>query len=293
MTAEEAGWARHIRPLAPLPTGICPRLAPVQRCAAMLFDVYGTLLISGAGEIGNPLWGPDMLAELQAVLPRHGVEWAPRALLEALKRAIAEEHRRRGREGVDFPEIDIVRIWQAVLGGNDVERLKALAMDVELIVNPVYPMPGLQPLLVACRRRNICMGIVSNAQFYTQLLLEWFLGGPLANHGFDSRLLLFSWREGQAKPSPAMFAKARDILAAQGIHADEVLYVGNDLRNDILPAASVGFRTALFAGDRRSLRLRQDDPTYRGLVPDLVVTELHQLIGATEPPRGDQECKNT
>lgn len=290
MTAEETIGARLIRPQAPIPTGIRPRLAPVQRCAAVLFDVYGTLLISQSGGIDSDSWDPDMLADLQAVLTRHGVDREPEALLRELKRAIAEEHRKRGREGVDFPEIDIVRIWQAVLGGNDIERLKAFAMDVELIVNPVYPMPGLRPLLAAYRERHICLGIVSNAQFYTEVLLDWILGGPLANHGFDPRLLLFSWREGQAKPSPAMFATAREILSAQGIHADEVLHVGNDLRNDILPAASVGFRTALFAGDRRSLRLRQDDPACRGLVPDLVVTDLRQLIGAIDPPRGDQKC---
>jgi hypothetical protein len=36
--------------------------------------------------------------------------------------------------------------------------------------------------------------------------------------------------------------------------------------------------TALFAGDRRSLRLRKDDPSCRLLTPDLVITDLGQLI---------------
>jgi putative hydrolase of the HAD superfamily len=65
-----------------------------------------------------------------------------------------------------------------------------------------------------------------------------------------------------------------------GIAAESALYVGNDLRNDIQPAAQAGFRTALFAGDRRSLRLHRDDQQCRDLSPDWVVTDLGQLAAA-------------
>ena len=50
------------------------------------------------------------------------------------------------------------------------------------------------------------------------------------------------------------------------------------MRNDILPAACAGFKTALFAGDRRSLRLRASDARCAKLSPDLIVTDLRQLI---------------
>jgi putative hydrolase of the HAD superfamily len=62
------------------------------------------------------------------------------------------------------------------------------------------------------------------------------------------------------------------------IPAASVLYVGNDMRNDIVPAASVGFNTALFAGDQRSLRLRESDADCRNVTPDVIVTDLRQLI---------------
>jgi len=48
--------------------------------------------------------------------------------------------------------------------------------------------------------------------------------------------------------------------------------------NDIYPAQKVGFQTALFAGDKRSLRLRNDDPRCKNLKPDLVITDLIQLL---------------
>ena len=50
------------------------------------------------------------------------------------------------------------------------------------------------------------------------------------------------------------------------------------MRNDIYPAHAIGFQTALFAGDRRSLRLRADDARCADLKPDLVLTDLEQLI---------------
>ena len=45
-----------------------------------------------------------------------------------------------------------------------------------------------------------------------------------------------------------------------------------------MPASRVGFRTALFAGDRRSLRPREGDPRTAGVVPDLVITEMRSLL---------------
>ena len=46
-------------------------------------------------------------------------------------------------------------------------------------------------------------------------------------------------------------------LGKNGVAPGEVLYVGNDMLNDVYAAGQVGFRTALFAGDQRSLRMRQ------------------------------------
>jgi putative hydrolase of the HAD superfamily len=53
--------------------------------------------------------------------------------------------------------------------------------------------------------------------------------------------------------------------------------VGNDKLNDIWPATQLGLKTALFAGDQRSLRLRENDVRCSGLEPDLVITRLSQL----------------
>ena len=121
------------------------------------------------------------------------------------------------------------------------------------------------------------MGIVSNAQFFTPALFSALLGGDLAGLGFHPRLLFYSYRCGRAKPGRFLFERSREALAAVGVTAGEVLYIGNDMLNDVRPAGEVGFRTALFAGDERSLRRRNGDRRVAGVVPDLVLTDLDQL----------------
>ncbi len=41
----------------------------------------------------------------------------------------------------------------------------------------------------------------------------------------------------------------------------------------------MGFKTALFAGDARSPRLRSDDPRNGAIRPDATVTDLAQIPG--------------
>jgi putative hydrolase of the HAD superfamily len=122
------------------------------------------------------------------------------------------------------------------------------------------------------------MGIISNAQFYTPYLFKWFLDFAPEDLGFDPELVFYSYEFERAKPSAALFAMAAQKLRDKGLAPSSVLYLGNDMLNDIFPAKNSGFQTALFAGDKRSLRLRTDDPRCRSLKPDLVVTDLGQLI---------------
>ena len=284
MTVEKAIFERHIHPLTPIPTGVEPRLEGMQNFRAMLFDVYGTLLISGSGDIGVSREQSAKADGLQDLLQRHHIDRTPDGLSAALHRAIEQEHAKARQRGIDFPEVDIVRVWQRLLGIGDLHRLKSFILEYELTVNPVYPMPGLTTLLSTCRARRLPMGIISNAQFYTPYVMEWFLRSSLEESGFDPRLTFLSYRLGHAKPSMVMFKRAADELSSIGIPVEEALYVGNDMLNDIRPASAVGFKTALFAGDARSLRPRECDDRCRGRTPDLIVTDLRQLIATAVNP---------
>jgi len=279
MKNEDTVFERHIRPMTPISTGETPAgLSKMRRVKAILFDVYGTLVISEPSEMDFPAMSDERKRVLRDVLQRHGIDRTPESLMDALRQAIETVHEKLRRKGTDYPEIDIVRIWQTLLNNGDTDRVKAFALEFEMAINPVYPMPGLVELLSACRTQDLPIGIISNAQFYTPRLLEHLLGTSLDLCGFDPQLTFYSYRLGSAKPSCLMFDLAVDIFSRRGISPASVLYVGNDMRNDILPAKTVGFQTALFAGDRRSLRRRVDDIRCRHLVPEVIITDLRQLI---------------
>jgi putative hydrolase of the HAD superfamily len=285
MRDEDTVFKRHMHPMAPIPTGEAPMgFSKIRRVKAMLFDVYGTLVISRSGEMDSRAMNHDQKRMLAGVLRRYGLDRTPENLMNSLRRTIENEHDSLRQEGIDYPEVDIVRVWQRVLGTGDTAGVKAFAMEYEMVVNPVYPMPGLEDLLSFCRGQDLLLGIISNAQFYTPLLLERLLGTTLEKCGFDPQLTFFSYRFRSAKPSRLMFERAVEILSRRGVPPASVLYVGNDMRNDILPAKTVGFQTALFAGDRGSLGRKAEDARCRHLVPDVIITDLRQLMVDTDHP---------
>ena len=272
------------RPLKLQPTDIQPRLLPLTGIKTVLFDIYGTLFISAAGDIGVDM-AVDNDQAFRAALQAVGLP--PKGNAGLLKEAIETDHRRKRAQGIDFPEVDIVQIWRRVvtvlMPGVVLthDQLRQLALEYELRSNPVWPMPGLEEMLEGLKSRGIKMGLISNAQFYTPLLLEAFLKKPLKAIGFDEDLCIFSYRLGEAKPSQRLFQQAVSRLAELGIKPAEVMYLGNDKLKDIWPAAHAGLVTALFAGDARSLRLREEDPRCQRLQPDLIVKYLPELLQVT------------
>ena len=268
----------YVTPMSPQPTGMSPGGNLTEKVRCILFDIYGTLFISGSGDISMARRASPQMSKLPRLLDKFGLGFAPRDLMEKLHRTIETRHRQLMQSGMDTPEIEIDKMWLQILEWEDIERARQFAIEYELIVNPVYPMPNLANLLAACRQQNRPMGLVSNAQFFTPLLFEWFLDADAQSLGFDSDLIFLSYQLGYAKPASIMFEKAAAAVNAKGIATSSALVVGNDMLNDIYPAKQLGFQTALFAGDRRSLRLRPDDSRCRHLSADLIVTDLAQLI---------------
>jgi len=288
---------RLLHPLAPIPTGFPVGISPMQP-KAVIFDIYGTLLISAAGDVGPDSAEDDEQAFLQALVDGG---WDPALVREKgtplLQDEIRAVHREKRAQGVCFPEIDILQVWHRVLirlgliteGENRIQekskekaqKIRLTALSYECRTNPVWPMPGLLETLSGLRDKKIMLGILSNAQFYTPILFE-----TLCNHqsltelGFDQDLCLFSYLEGEGKPSPNLFSTLALRLDDHGVAASDILYVGNDMLKDIWPAADVGWQTALFAGDNRSLRLRKDDPRMRHVQPTMVIDDLRQLVDA-------------
>lgn len=242
----------HARPLSPIPTDLCPRLDSPGRIRGVLFDLYGTVFVSGAGEIGSALDG---------------------TLAAELRHAIVRRHAAARQSGMDYPEVDIRDVWQEICPDANPEEA---AMEYEWQVNPAWPMPGVVEVLPGLTSSGRALGIVSNAQFYTAPMFPALMGKTLDAMGFDPRACVWSFEEKQAKPARHLYEKAIRPWLRMGWDPGEILMVGNDMRNDILAAAECGLKTALFAGDARSLRLRDRDPA--DTPPDVILTDIRQLL---------------
>jgi len=271
--------SEYMHPLSPLPTSMRPRGRLAQPIQCVMFDIYGTLFISAAGDISVAQKTSPEARKLLHLLQKFNIRKTPQDLIAELYQGIEDEHRKLRDNGIDYPEIEIDQIWKPILETDDFNSVRRFAIEYELIVNPVFPMPNLGKTLAACRKQNLAMGLVSNAQFFTPLLFEWFLQATPENLGFHSELIFLSYQLRHAKPSPVLFKKAATAIKTMGLNTAACLYVGNDMLNDIYPAKQLGFQTALFAGDARSMRLRADDSRCVNLSADLVLTNLDQLIG--------------
>jgi putative hydrolase of the HAD superfamily len=277
--------------LEPKSAELSERLGMLRNIRAVVFDVYGTLFVSGSGDISiaSEMSNQQALTEaLNSAGFSGDREEAGAKGVEKLLRVIQDSHAKRRNKGIAYPEVDIRDEWQTALvslqqehlieGEITPESILRVSVDYECRVNPVWPMPDLKTVLEDLQDRQFVLGIVSNAQFYTLFMFPAFLGKTHSELGFDPDLCAWSFQLLEAKPSVNLFRGVVERLQNQyGISPEETLYVGNDKLKDIWPATQLGLKTALFAGDQRSLRLRKNDPRCSDLEPNLIITKLSQL----------------
>jgi FMN phosphatase YigB (HAD superfamily) len=213
----------------------------VTPCRAIIFDIYGTLLHGPAGGVR-----PDPAADplLRKILGDFGHS-APQSPSMALHQAVVRHHQ---HARVAFPEVDLRELWKDLLSLPPEADTAPLVKAIERAWHPTRPMPGAAEFVKKSAAAGIPLGLLSNAQCDSLDALGEI--GPL----FAPELSIFSYQHGMAKPSPRLFDLMVDRLDLLGIPPDETLYLGNDPKHDILPAAAAGFRTALFTGHPDSLR---------------------------------------
>jgi putative hydrolase of the HAD superfamily len=274
-----ASWLDRLTELEPLPTGYPTDCRPLPGVKAVIFDIYGTLLISASGDV--EVTQVSAAAAREALAALNLSQGAEEHVADFLRDTIRRHH---SRSPYPHPEVDIVSVWADMMASLELAGLacseegvdpRRLALAFELANNPVYPMPDARGVLASLSRSGYPLGIVSNAQFFTPLTLEHFL----PDWPFDNDLVVYSYRHMRAKPDPFLFEELTRGLAARGLEPADALYVGNDMLNDIATAGAAGLKTCLFAGDRRSLRLREKHPEIARLQPDRAIDQLGQLLG--------------
>ena len=283
-------------PLMPIESLIEARLRRLKSIRAVIFDVYGTLVISGTGDIGpseaevnsaHTLKADQIAITAEEAMSQCGVSLAGMTgdqFVQLLHETVRESNLVLSDQGVEKPEVNILDIWRktlhrAELGhvANHTHTVLKLAAHYEARANPTWPMPGAESLLNALQQAKLQLGIVSNAQVFTIPIIEDLVKGQLFTKGFNADLCVFSNRFRRAKPDPRLFNCLVASLERKNISPHQTLYVGNDMLNDVFAASTAGLRTAWFAGDRRSARRRSGDSRCESLEADLVLTDLMQL----------------
>lgn len=284
----------HLQPVA---TSIKPNYTANNNIKACIFDIYGTLLISSSGDIDLSDISNTYLIK---AFNESGVEVINsldmsasffEEIIKAFDETIKKHHAASKSNGIPYPEVNIIDIWTEVLDYYQKKRFIKLtpSFDIhrmtsvfEVLSNRIYPMPYAREVLQEINNRGIPMGVISNAQFYTPVIMNYFLSDKIIDTEeikyINPNLTVYSYKERKAKPDVSLFDKVKHNLAGMGIEPQQAVFIGNDMLKDVYTANKAGFKTILFAGDKRSLRMRHNKPEVAGLKADYVITDLRQIL---------------
>ena len=126
--------------------------------------------------------------------------------------------------------------------------------------------PDVRPALARLRADGLWVGIAGNPTVRA--------GALLRDLDLPADMIATSDDWGDSKPDPVFF---RQMLEVTPGSADEILYVGDRLDNDIRPAASLGLRTTLIRRGPWAM-IQQDDPDAER-VPTMRIDSLAELPG--------------
>jgi len=279
-------------PLSPISIDHATSLKKLSGIKCVAFDFYGTMFISGVGDIGID---EDPEGESEEIF-RNSLEAAGFTVndvsagtygLQVLEKTLARHKDEAKERGIAYPEPEIREVWKDTLkemaeqsmisGSVDESSIAKFAVEFEFRINAVWPVPNLARILTNLKKQGLELAIISNSQFYTPLAFEAIIGQSPENFGFNKDLLVWSYKCGRKKPDTDFYADFVNRIQEQGMDPTEVLYVGNDINKDIKPAKYLGMHTALFVGDSRSIRHEESELKHLSLSPDLVIDRLSQI----------------
>jgi len=146
------------------------------------------------------------------------------------------------------------RVWQTV-------GVEPPTTPSEIRADDLYP--DALPALGALRAAGYVVAVAGNQPARAE--------HQLRTAGVEADLVATSARWGVAKPSPEFFGR---VVTDLGLPPADVLYVGDRLDNDVLPARAAGLRTALVRrGPWGYLHARRPDAA----LADVRVDSLREL----------------
>lgn len=231
---------------------------------AAVWDIYGTILCSDKRKVSKTK--KDVFIYVITSLVKYYFGLRPDLkdlyLIKNLYyKKIADEKNFKKSQGIDYPEVIIEKIWKnifkEVLKINvSVSKSKDFAYDFETRINPVKLAKNVDKYLLALKNNNIINGIISNSQFYTLIILNNELKKINPDYSvdffFNKKYMLLSYKTIYSKPSVYLFKKMIDKFNSKDIFPEDIIYFGNKIEKDVIPANLVNIKSVLVS-------IEQDD----------------------------------
>lgn len=321
---EYADWLDERKLLWPTPpTAVAakatPYLKPLPDIRGVVWSLYGTLLTVADGKLQIQLdqQQPAQQMRMQVALEKTiqefnmwnsmsrkpGAPWE--YMLQQYTNLVEERKLAASPRKGEAPEIDSADIWRKLierLGKKEYQYDENLYGEVpELSEKVAYffhsclqgygPAPNALTALQAVTDAGYPQGLVADAQPFSLLELTRSLRkqGAVASL-FDlltPNCICLSFQAGVRQPSQILFEMCVAQFRKACIEPKEILYVSSRLNDELAVAKKLGMRTALYAGDKRSLQATSADLKQAELKPDRILTDLaqvRQILGIVGEP---------
>lgn len=279
-------------------------LKPLTGIRLVVWNIYGTLLRIADGEL---LFHVPEGLRMQIALEKMDAEFnmwnhmyrkpiAPWKYLEEQYLKFVDRQRLAPTKVKgDVPEIQSGEVWRQIFEqleekdytydgdfyGEMDELSEKAAYFFHASLQGLEASPQALKALQIVAGGHLEQGLLADAQPFTlvQLLRCLKTQGKLPPWGdvLQPKWTVLSYQLGVRKPSKTMYQTLLQRCRESGIAPQEVLYVSSRLGQDLAVAKSLGIQTALYAGDKLSLRATKEEIANPKLRPDRLLTDLSQI----------------
>jgi len=224
---------------------------------AVLFDIDDTLF--STTEFASKARGNAVRAMMEA-----GLRGSEAELTRELGEVISEFSSNYGQH---FNKL-LMRLPEGAYAGVNTALIVAAGIVAyhDTKFRELEPFSDVVPLLSALRAAGVRAGIVTHG--LTSKQSEKLIRLGIVPH-LDTQAVFISEQVGISKPNPKLYAAA---LRSMWLEPHQVMYVGDNLANDVAPPKQLGIRTVW---TRRAARAGQDE----SIGPDHVVDDFQELAG--------------
>lgn len=238
---------------------------------ALVFDIYGTLIDIETDESSIRTY-----EEISQFLRKYDFRITPLKLKGAYF-SIQNKWINEKREtyGFKYPEVRVVDVWREILVSQTKCPVRCSAETIDdlsetlpllfrqLTLRKIGILPSVIPTLEKLNQKGYTLSIISNAQSMLAIpelnefrLMKYF------------HPIIISSDFGVKKPEKILF---KEYLRKMKLKPDQIVFVGNDMRDDVYGAQSVGIKTIFV-----DTPIGRDD--YKDVEPDICIKRMDELL---------------